>query len=98
MTQLRVNRMSSVAFTCFSLIALFTVLSAYIGPPPVPQADEGAAAHIFQLAVLFAAASLVTMLATTDWRQPWRSLRAIGFPIIALVTAFLALYHLEHYH
>jgi uncharacterized membrane protein YozB (DUF420 family) len=97
-TKIQVNRISSIAFTGFSLIALFTVLSAYIGPPPAPQADEGTAAHIFQLAVVLAAASLLTLLATMDWRRPWRALRSLGLPGVALVTAFIVLYHLEHYH
>jgi hypothetical protein len=36
-------------------------------------------------------------LATADWKQPLRNARSLAIPAAALVVAFGALYHLEHY-
>lgn len=98
MTRPQLNRISGIALTVFSLIALFTVLSGYVGTPPPPHADEGAAAHIFQLSVVVAVGAFLFFVTTTDWRRPWRAFRWLGFPAVVLATAFIALYHLEHYH
>jgi hypothetical protein len=77
-----------------SITALLAVLSGYIQPP---QADEGTAAHIFQLSIVALIPMFVLFLTTTDWRQPWRSARFLALPGTALVLAFGALYYLEHY-
>ena len=52
----------------------------------------------FSVSSRVSVASLLTLLATMDWRRPWRALRSLGLPGVALVTAFIVLYHLEHYH
>jgi hypothetical protein len=90
----QVNRISSRVLIVLSLTALLAVLSGYFQPP---QPDEGAAAHIFQLAVAASAAMIVLFLATADWHQPSRSVRPLAIPAAALVLAFAALYYLEHY-
>ena len=90
----QVNRISSKVLIVLSLTALLAVLSGYFQPP---QPDEGAAAHIFQLAVVALAAMIVLFLATADWHQPSRSARPLAIPAAALVLAFAALHYLEHY-
>ena len=61
-----------------------------------PLPDEGAAAHIFQLLIVSIVPTLTLFLATTDWTQPVRSIRALRVPTAALALAFGALYYLEH--
>jgi hypothetical protein len=90
----RINRLSGKTLIGLSLIALFTVLSGYTHPL-LP--DEGAAAHIFQLSVVAFVLVISLFLSTADWRQPWRSMRSLAFPIATLALSFGGLYYLEHY-
>ena len=90
----QLNRGSLVVLSVLSLTALLAVLSGYT---QLPQPDEGAAAHIFQLSVAALLPTILLFLATANWRQPFRSKRALIFPAAALVLAFGALYYLEHY-
>jgi hypothetical protein len=77
-----------------SVTALLMVLSGYTQPP---QTDEGAVAHIFQLAIVALVPMVLLFVATADWRQPARSARPLAIPAAALAFAFAALYYLEHY-
>lgn len=90
----RINRASRFAVLALSLIALGTVLTGYFQPP---QADEGTAAHIFQLSILLLAPMGLLYLATADWEHPLRSARPMAVPAAAILLAFAALYYLEHY-
>jgi len=90
----RINRICGRVSIVLSLIALLTVISGYFQPP---QADEGTAAHIFQLSVLADGAAILLFLATVNWSRPGRSLRPLAVSVVALVLAFGALYYLEHY-
>jgi len=47
-----VNRITWRVLLLLSLTALLTVLSGFTHPPQPPEPDEGAAAHIFQLAIV----------------------------------------------
>ncbi len=88
------NRTSGIALIVLSSIAFLAVLSGYIWPPP--QADEGSAAHIFQLSIIAQLPTIVLFLASADWKRPLRSLRPVAFEAVVLVLALVALYHLEH--
>lgn len=90
----QINRLSGKIILGLSVTALLTVLTGYTQPP---QNDEGAAAHIFQLAVVALAPMILLYLATADWTKPLRSARPLAFPVVALVLAFAALYYLENY-
>jgi hypothetical protein len=90
----QINRVSGRIIIVLSITALLAVLSGYIQPP---QADEGTAAHIFQLSIVALIPMFVLFLTTADWRQPWRSARFLALPGTALVLAFGALYYLEHH-
>ena len=88
----RIHRLSGVAAVLLSLIALVTVLTGFWQHP---QADEGTAAHIFQLSVLLAAPALLIHFATTDWKRP-RAARPLLIAGTTLIFAFGTLYYLEH--
>jgi energy-coupling factor transporter transmembrane protein EcfT len=89
-----VNRISGRVLFVLSFIALLTVVSGYFQPP---HPDEGAAAHIFQLSIVALVPTILVFLATADWKQPWRRVRFLAIPALALVLAFGALYYLEHF-
>jgi len=90
----QINRVSGKVIIVLSLTALLAVPSGYTQPP---QADEGTAAHIFQLSIVALVPMILLFLATADWRQPSRNARPLAFPVAALVVALGALYYLEHY-
>lgn len=95
MQAIRLNRISARALLLLSLVALWTVLTGYF---QAPQADEGAAAHIFQLTIVLTAIAGLLVLATADWSKPFDGLRPLIVPVAALVLAFAALYYLEHFY
>jgi len=90
----QINRVSGRVILALSLVALFAVLIGYTQPP---QPDEGALAHIFQIAIVLLVPLILLFLGTADWKQPLRSARRLALPATALVLAFAALYYLEHY-
>lgn len=90
-----INRITWRILIVLSLIALCTVLSGFIYPQ-VPEPDEGAAAHIFQLAILALVPFGLLFLGTADWRQPARTVRLLAFPAAALLIAFGVLFYVEH--
>jgi hypothetical protein len=92
--QTQINRVSGRIIIALSFTALLAVLSGYAHPP---QADEGTAAHIFQLSIAALIPMFILFFATADWRQPLRSARFLALPGTALALAFGALYYLEHY-
>jgi len=77
-----------------SLAGLLAVVSGYAQRP---QADEGTAAHIFQLAIVALVPMILLFLATANWSRPARNARALVIPAATLVVAFAALFYLEHY-
>lgn len=90
----QINRVIGRVIFVLSLTALLTVLIGYTQPP---QPDEGALAHIFQIAIVLLVPMILLFLGTADWKQPWRSAQRLAFPAVALVLAFAALYSLEHF-
>src|SRR5215472_19180223 len=91
----QVNGIAGRVILVLSLIALLMVLIGY-SRPPLP--DEGALAHIFQLAIVALVPMILLFIATADWKQPWRSARPLTFPTVFLIAAFAALYYLEHHY
>jgi uncharacterized membrane protein YozB (DUF420 family) len=96
MTAQQVNRLSSKVIMVLSVLALLTVLSGFTHPAQPPEADEGTAAHIFQLSIVAVALSIVLFLATAEWKQGLRAARPLALPAVALVLAFGVLYYVEH--
>ncbi len=92
----KLNRLSGRVVLLLSLLALLTVLSGYTLPRhPVPT-DEGAAAHVFQIAIVLVVPALLLFVFTADWKQPSRSALRLAVPGFLLAAAFTALYFLEH--
>ena len=91
----QIHRVSRVVLLLLSLTALGTVVTGLIWPP-MPEADEGTQAHIFQLSIAALLPMTVVVLGTADWRQPWRSVRPLVIAVAATVLAFAGLYYLEH--
>lgn len=91
------ERISNISYTLVNILsftALVTVLSGF-GQPP--QQDEGAGAHIFQIAMMLLVPILLVFLLTTDRSDTSRLAKRLALPAMALVVAFAALYVLEHY-
>ena len=88
-------RISYVGMVFLSLTALLTVVTGYaVGAGREP--DEGALAHIFQLAIVALLPTGLAFLLTADWQQIRRGLKRLAVPTALLVLAFAGLYHLEH--
>jgi hypothetical protein len=92
----KLNVISARVILALSLVALLTVMSGYIQPRHPAPADEGAAAHIFQIAIVLVVPFLLLFLFTLDWKRPSRSVLRLAVPGLTLVAAFTALYFLEH--
>jgi len=89
----RVNRYSGRILILLSLTALLCVLSGYF---QAPQADEGSAAHIFQLSIAALLPTILLFVVTADWKHGWRSGRPLVFTGAVVTLAFAALYYLAH--
>ena len=90
----QIHRVSGRIMVVLSVVALLAVLAGFT---QAPQADEGAAAHVFQITMVALAGLLLVFLATVDRRQPLRSTRLLAVPATVLALAFAALYYLEHH-
>lgn len=99
----RIHQVSGWVMIAFSAAALLAVLSAFrIAFHPFAiraqslQADEGTQAHVFQLAIVALAPTLLLFLATADTKQFGRSSRPLALSAFAVMLAFALLYSLEH--
>jgi hypothetical protein len=91
----RVNVLSRGAMALLSVVALGTVLTGYATGART-GGDEGALAHVFQLAVLTQLPVGLVFLSTGDWSQGRKIVGRLAVPALLLVVAFVALYRLEH--
>lgn len=93
----RIHHITIMAVWAFSLIALACiVVGLTVGALQAPQQDEGALAHVFQLAVAALLPAGIGFLATADWQRPWRTMRPLAIPAVAVAIAFVTLYYMEH--
>ena len=95
-----INRAIRVGLTILALTTFGTVLQAVVrgvisGQVPPPEADEGTAAHRFQLAAAGSVLAGLMFVATADWTQPQRAIRALLVPVAALAVAFAVLFYFE---
>jgi hypothetical protein len=91
----RISLMSYFAMVFLSVAALGTVLVGY-ATGAGPGVDEGALAHIFQLAVVALFPVGLVFMRTADWSQGQRIVKQLTVPALLLVAAFAILYQLEH--
>lgn len=89
----RINGFTTIGLIVLSSFALLDVL--VFGYGRAPLADEGAAAHMFQLAILAMAPTGLAFLATADWAEPIRVVRRLIVPGVVTALAFAALFYLE---
>ena len=94
----KLNLVSSRIILVLSLIAFLTVLTGYLQPRHPAPTDEGAGAHIFQIAVVLVMMTGLIFLFTANWKNPLRSARRLVLPGVTLVAAFPALYFLEQFY
>ena len=78
----KINRILMIAPVVCSLIALGLVVGNVAAGVP-PQADEGTAAHLFQLLMVAQIPLVIGFVATANWKRPTR-------PMVVLVTQALA--------
>jgi hypothetical protein len=79
----------------FSLAALAVTTIALAKNGVVHEADEGTAAHLFQI---FMAISFVTSVAfAIQWvaRAPWRALRILGIQMVAALVAVAPVFYFK---
>jgi hypothetical protein len=88
------NRISIKVIIGLCFVALLAVITGYMQPP---QPDERSAAHIFQIAIVLLAPTILVFLLTLDWKKPLSGTRPLAFPAAILFVAFAALYYLERY-
>lgn len=101
MSNPEINRISGrvmlgLALFAMCLVVGATVLATLGNFDPSPNGDEGAAAHLFQLAIVLLMPAGLAFLVTADWRRPLAVARRLLLPAVALVVAFSTLYYLEH--
>lgn len=78
----RINRIFMVAPLACSVIALAIVMGNLAAGVP-PEADEGTAAHLFQLLMFAQVPLAIGFAATAKWKRPTR-------PLLVLATQALA--------
>jgi hypothetical protein len=101
MSQETINRWSGHVIRGLSLFAMVLVVGATVLASlgrfdPSPGGDEGAAAHLFQLAIGLLLPAGLAFLVTADWERPVQVGRRMVMPIACLVVAFSTLYYMEH--
>jgi hypothetical protein len=84
------NRIFAVAPVVCSAIALALVLGNVAAGVP-RQADEGTAAHLFQLLIAIQLPLVIAFIATADWRRPVRPAMVLGMQALAGAAALGAL-------
>lgn len=91
MTRRTTNRICMVLPVVCSIGALALVLGNVAAGVP-PQADEGTAAHLFQLLIVVQFPLVILFMATADWTRPARPLLALLVQALAGAAAMGALY------
>lgn len=95
MTHARINRVAARVPLACSLAALAVVVTALVTGWQTHGADEGAAAHIFQLLMVVQLPFIAAFVLTADWRgfAPARVL-ALQAGAVLLALAPVALFRL----
>ena len=96
-----VNRVSGYVMFGLALFAMFLVIGATVLVmlglfDPSPGGDEGAAARLFQLAILLLLPAGLAFLVTADWNRPLAVVKRLVAPGVAVIVAFTVLYYMEH--
>jgi len=87
MTRARLNRLAAVLPLFCSLAAFALVVTALALGWETHDADEGAAAHLFQLLIVAQLPFIAAFVATADWRRIVTPARMLGLQAGALMLA-----------
>ena len=87
MTHHRLNRVAARVPLVCSLAAFTLVVTALVTGWETHDADEGAAAHLFQLLIVAQLPFIAAFLLTADWRR-FAPLRMLALQAAALMLAF----------
>lgn len=101
MNEESVNRLSGRAVWALSVFSMLLVVGATVLTmlgrfSPSPDGDEGAAAPLFQLAIVLLLPAGLAFLATADWQRPLSVAKRLMVPVGALLVAFSTLFYMEH--
>lgn len=85
--RVQINRISGFAPIVLSLLAFGVVIVAVITGWDKGSADEGSAAHIFQLLIVSEVPCMLLFIVTAEWKRVSRVAGLIGIQAVALVLA-----------
>jgi hypothetical protein len=88
MDRQKMNRIGGVVPIALSLMALGVLIVALLTGWERGYADEGAAAHIFQLLIVAEVPFILIFVATADWTRVARVVVTLALQAAALVLAF----------
>ncbi len=88
MDRQKINRTSGIVPIVLSIMAFAVVIVAVLTGWGKGDADEGAAAHIFQLLIVAQAPVILVFVATADWRKVGRVAGLIALQGAGLILAF----------
>ncbi len=87
MNRQKINRISGVVPIVLSLLACGVVTIAVLTGWDKGYADEGSAAHIFQLLIVAEVPFILIFVVTAEWKRVVRVAGLIGIQAAALVLA-----------
>jgi len=88
MDRQKINRISGIVPIVLSLMAFGLVIVAILTGWDKGDADEGSAAHIFQLLIAAEVPFMLVFVATAEWKRVVRVAGLIALQAAALVLAF----------
>jgi hypothetical protein len=96
MTRARINHIAGLVPVACSLAAFALVVFALVAGWQTHQADEGAAAHLFQLLMVAQLPFIAAFILTADWRRMATPAGMLALQGAAIVLALspVALFHL----
>lgn len=87
MNRQKINRISGIAPIVLSLTAFGLLIVAVLTGWEKGYADEGAAAHIFQLLIVAEVPFILVFVATAEWKRVVRVAGLLALQAAALVLA-----------
>jgi len=87
MTRRMINRISIIVPIVMSVLALLIVLIVVTTSWERNLADEGAAAHIFQLLIVAQLPFITAFLITADWKRLMHVVRPLALQVLSICLA-----------
>jgi hypothetical protein len=83
----KINHVSAIVPMVLSLLAFSILIVAVLSGCDKGYADEGSAAHIYQLLIVLEVPFFLVFVATTEWSRVLRFVGLIGLQAAALAVA-----------